>query len=152
MCSTSSTPHSSWSARMASHWQRARLRGAEMAGVCQVGRNIRCVIAVYSLQPNADRNASTAPESPCFTMPSIMLHMLSPFKLQNASGDVIYLSIPLVGLHIVVLNSLKAANDLLDRRAHNYADRPKWVMAARLLTGGYFLPLAPYGDRSVLDL
>ncbi|VDB97143.1 unnamed protein product [Peniophora sp. CBMAI 1063] len=66
----------------------------------------------------------------------------------ESSGDIIYLSVPLLGLHIVVLNSLKAATDLLDRRAQNYADRPSsWIMASCLLTGGYFLPLAPYGDR-----
>ena len=41
-------------------------------------------------------------------------------------GDVIHLD--MLGQHIIVLGSLKAARDLLDKRSANYSDRPTSVM------------------------
>ena len=41
-------------------------------------------------------------------------------------GDVIYLNV--LGQHTVVLGTLKAARDLLDKRSANYSDRPTSVM------------------------
>ncbi|GME35254.1 putative cytochrome p450 protein [Neofusicoccum parvum] len=40
--------------------------------------------------------------------------------------DVLYFNV--LGRHIVVLNSVKAANDLLDKRGANYADRPRFAL------------------------
>ncbi|VDC06022.1 unnamed protein product [Peniophora sp. CBMAI 1063] len=68
-------------------------------------------------------------------------------KWGETYGGIIYLSIPILNVHIVVLNTLKVATDLLERRAHIYSDRPNWIMASEMLAGGYFLPLASYGDR-----
>lgn len=42
------------------------------------------------------------------------------------SGDVVYLNV--LGQPMVVLNSLQAAQDLLDKRSANYSDRPDSVM------------------------
>ncbi|KAH9002678.1 cytochrome P450 [Lactarius hatsudake] len=59
-------------------------------------------------------------------------------------GDVIYLSA--AGQPVVVLNSQKAAADLLDRRAGIYSDRPVNVVASNILTGGLLLVFTRYND------
>ncbi|KAG5643662.1 hypothetical protein DXG03_000542 [Asterophora parasitica] len=41
-------------------------------------------------------------------------------------GDVMYLHV--LGRHIIVLNSVEAAVDLLDRRSANYSDRPRFII------------------------
>lgn len=41
-------------------------------------------------------------------------------------SDVIHLNI--LGQHIICLNSVKAAADLLDRRGANYCDRPRFTL------------------------
>jgi len=59
-------------------------------------------------------------------------------------GDLIYLTA--VGQSIVVLNSHKVAADLLDRRSGIYSDRPQNIVGRDIMTGGFFFPLAQYGD------
>lgn len=59
------------------------------------------------------------------------------------TGDVVYLSA--LGRSIIVLNSQKAAADLLGRRARNYSDRPRFIVAAEILTGGMEVSLVQYG-------
>jgi len=59
-------------------------------------------------------------------------------------GDLIYLSA--AGQPIVVLNSKRAAVDLLDRRAGIYSDRPPHIVAGDLMTNGLVFALARYGD------
>ncbi|KAH9179333.1 cytochrome P450 [Lactarius sanguifluus] len=59
-------------------------------------------------------------------------------------GDVIYLNA--AGQPVVVLNSQKAAADLLDRRAGIYSDRPVNVVASNILTGGLLLVFTRYND------
>lgn len=44
----------------------------------------------------------------------------------DSEGDVVLLDLPV--RPIVMLGSLKAANDLLDKRSHIYSDRPQSVM------------------------
>ena len=51
-----------------------------------------------------------------------------------AIGDVVYLNA--LGKSVVVLNSQKAAADLLGRRARIYSERPRFIMASEILTGG----------------
>jgi hypothetical protein len=46
---------------------------------------------------------------------------------------------------MIVLNSQKAAADLLGRRARNYSDRPRFIVAAEILTGGMEVSLVQYG-------
>ncbi len=51
-----------------------------------------------------------------------------------------------LGQPIIVINSLKAAFELLDRRANIYSDRPRLIVANEILSGGLFTALMPYGD------
>ncbi|KIY43086.1 hypothetical protein FISHEDRAFT_54191 [Fistulina hepatica ATCC 64428] len=55
-------------------------------------------------------------------------------------------SLNLAGQPVVVLNSHKATGDLLDRCSGIYSDRPCFIMAGELLTGGIFMVFAPYGE------
>ncbi|KAI0265709.1 cytochrome P450 [Gloeopeniophorella convolvens] len=48
--------------------------------------------------------------------------------------DIMYLDA--VGKPVVVLNSLKSTFELLERRASNYSDRPRFIMANEILSGG----------------
>ncbi|KAI0052221.1 cytochrome P450 [Auriscalpium vulgare] len=60
-------------------------------------------------------------------------------------GNVIFLRA--AGQPILVLNSQKAAADLLDRRAALYSDRPRNVVCSMIACRGLFLPLERYGER-----
>jgi hypothetical protein len=51
-----------------------------------------------------------------------------------------------LGQPIIVFNSLKAASELLDRRANIYSDRPRLIMGNEILSGGLFSAFLPYGD------
>jgi hypothetical protein len=46
-------------------------------------------------------------------------------------GNVIYAHT--LGQSFIILNSLKDVNELLDKRAENYLDRPQLVMAGELM-------------------
>jgi hypothetical protein len=54
-----------------------------------------------------------------------------------------------LGQPIIILNSLKAASDLLDQRASIYSDRPRLIVAREIFCGGLFIALMPYGDLLV---
>lgn len=56
------------------------------------------------------------------------------------------------GKPMVVFNSLKAASELLDRRASIYSDRPRQIVANEILCGGLFTGLLPYGDVLVYSI
>ncbi|KAJ3558638.1 hypothetical protein NM688_g801 [Phlebia brevispora] len=59
-------------------------------------------------------------------------------------GDIF--SLDLAGQHVVVLNSLQATADLLDRRSRIYSSRPRFTMVNEIMTGGMAFPFAPYND------
>jgi hypothetical protein len=59
------------------------------------------------------------------------------------TGDVVYLNV--LGRSIIILNSQKAAADLLGRRAKIYSDRPRFIVAAEILTGGMEISFLQYG-------
>ena len=54
-----------------------------------------------------------------------------------------------LGQPILVINSLKAAFELLDRRASIYSGRPRFNVAQDILCGGLFLVFMGNGDVSV---
>ena len=54
-----------------------------------------------------------------------------------------------LGQPMIVINNLKAASELLDRRANIYSDRPRLIVAHELICGGLFTALMPYGDLLV---
>ena len=55
-----------------------------------------------------------------------------------------------LGQHMIVTNSLKAAPELLDRRANIYSDRPRQIGAHEILCGGLFTALMSCEDLLVL--
>ncbi|KAJ6466213.1 cytochrome P450 [Mycena sanguinolenta] len=59
-------------------------------------------------------------------------------------GDLVHLSAP--GQHIVVVNSLKTAGGLFEKRSHIYSDRPASTMA-ELMGSDINLALLPRGDK-----
>jgi hypothetical protein len=60
------------------------------------------------------------------------------------AGEIMYLDG--AGQPIVVCNSLRTAFDLLERRSANYSDRPRFIMAQEILTGGLMFPLMNQDD------
>jgi len=63
---------------------------------------------------------------------------------QTWSGELIYLNA--AGQPIIVLNSQRVAADLLDRRAAIYSDRPRFIVACDIMTGGLGFAFSPYGE------
>ncbi|KAI0069255.1 cytochrome P450 [Artomyces pyxidatus] len=59
-------------------------------------------------------------------------------------GTITYVNI--LGSHIVVLNSLQTATEMLDGKSSIYSDRPSLVMAGPLAGWSNILHLTPYGD------
>ncbi|KAG2366904.1 cytochrome P450 [Suillus spraguei] len=55
--------------------------------------------------------------------------------------------IEVLGHHIIVLNSVKSAMDMLDKKGTVYSDRPVLPMAGELVGWKHSLFLLPYGDR-----
>ncbi|KAH9022743.1 cytochrome P450 [Lactarius deliciosus] len=51
-----------------------------------------------------------------------------------------------LGQPILVLNSLKAASELLDRRANIYSGRPRLIMAQEIISGGLMFALLNHVD------
>jgi len=51
-----------------------------------------------------------------------------------------------LGLHIIVLNDIEVAKDLLDRRSAIYSDRPKMTMAGELCGWNRPLVMHQYDD------
>lgn len=79
-------------------------------------------IFVWSLQ-TTKRNCFTNGEK---YMVSLCLEWISISVLTNSLGDVMH--IHFLGQSVVVLNSAKAAVDLLDKRSANYSDRPHFAL------------------------
>ncbi|KAI3616565.1 cytochrome p450, partial [Moniliophthora roreri] len=67
-------------------------------------------------------------------------HILLEWK--KTYGDIMY--IRLFNQDVIVLNSAKAAGDLLDRRAANYSQRPR-MPVTECLTGGLNVALIDHG-------
>jgi len=60
-------------------------------------------------------------------------------------GEIMYLDA--AGQPTIVFNSLKSTYELLERRASNYSDRPRLVMAQEIFSNGLLLSLMNYGER-----
>ena len=67
----------------------------------------------------------------------LSLVMITPCLL-NIAGDVMHVKI--FGQSMVVLHSLHAARDLLDKRSSIYSDRPRFVLLSEL----YVFPSFPF--------
>jgi hypothetical protein len=66
------------------------------------------------------------------------------------SEHLMYLNV--LGQPVLVINSLKTAVELLDRRANIYSDRSRYIVANEILCGGLFTGFMPYGEVSVCPL
>ena len=51
------------------------------------------------------------------------------------------------GQPVVVCNSFKPAYELLERRSNNYSNRPRFIMAQDILSGGLLFSLMNHNDR-----
>ena len=60
-------------------------------------------------------------------------------------GDVAYINI--LGKEMILLNSSKAAVDLLDKRSADYSDRPILMMCGEIVGWNKSLVLVQYGPR-----
>lgn len=60
-------------------------------------------------------------------------------------GDVVYLNV--LGQEMVILNSSKAAIDLLDKKSVTYSDRPVVMMCGEIIGWNKSLALTQYGPR-----
>ncbi|OSD02067.1 cytochrome P450 [Trametes coccinea BRFM310] len=63
---------------------------------------------------------------------------------KRTHGPVVH--IKLFGQDVIVLNTLKAATDLLDKRAAIYSSRPQFYIVGQMLTEGYFFVFQSYGE------
>ncbi|KAJ7629458.1 cytochrome P450 [Mycena polygramma] len=61
------------------------------------------------------------------------------------SSDIIHLNV--AGTSIVVLNTIEAATDLLDKRSSIYSSRPRMVMAKELVGWDAVFMILPYGKE-----
>ncbi|GLB45029.1 putative cytochrome p450 [Lyophyllum shimeji] len=66
------------------------------------------------------------------------------YKLGKQYGDVVQLRV--LGRSLIILNSVQAANDLLDKRSANYSDRPD-LPIYELMGEGDMLGFVKYGDE-----
>ena len=73
----------------------------------------------------------------------------SPFPLAQYLyrflGDMAHIEV--LGQHIVILNSVNTAMEMLDKKSSSYSDRPVLPMGGELVGWKNTLVLLPYGDR-----
>ncbi|KAH8998282.1 cytochrome P450 [Lactarius hatsudake] len=62
---------------------------------------------------------------------------------ETLGSDIIHADV--IGSHIVILNSIKAANELLEKRSSIYSDRPHLVVLQELFGMDYHIGLVRYG-------
>ncbi|ETS76286.1 hypothetical protein PFICI_11673 [Pestalotiopsis fici W106-1] len=67
------------------------------------------------------------------------------YEWSKKYGPVMYLN--MAGQPLIIINSLKAAQDLLSRRGAHYSDRPHLVVAGDLVTKGLHILLRHYDAR-----
>ncbi|KAI0179025.1 cytochrome P450 [Hypoxylon sp. FL1284] len=88
------------------------------------------------------------PSEPLFghvrRLPMENAHLKHMEYAKQYNSDVVYFNV--LGNHMVVLNSQKAANELLDKRGANYQDRPRFVLF-EVMGWGLTLTFLPYGPR-----
>ncbi|ESK87004.1 cytochrome p450 [Moniliophthora roreri MCA 2997] len=106
---------------------------------------IFCVWVIY-LKSRRRSNLPPGPKGYPLVGSAFQLDRKRPWhtlvKWKKTYGDVVYLR--LFNQDVVVLNSAKAASDLLDRRAANYSQRPRLVVPEHI-TGGLLLALMNVG-------
>ncbi|KAJ4488372.1 cytochrome P450, partial [Lentinula aciculospora] len=69
-------------------------------------------------------------------------HMFAKWKEQYVP----LVHIRVAGQSILIMNTHKVTADLLDRRGPIYSDRPRFIVASEILTGGLSLVFTQYND------
>ncbi|KAI1372317.1 cytochrome P450 [Hypoxylon crocopeplum] len=77
-------------------------------------------------------------------LPMENAHLKHMEYAKQYNSDVVYFNV--LGNHMIVLNTQKAANELLDKRGANYQDRPRFVLFD-VMGWGLTLTFLPYGPR-----
>ncbi|OTB02671.1 hypothetical protein M426DRAFT_61715 [Hypoxylon sp. CI-4A] len=77
-------------------------------------------------------------------LPMENAHLKHMEYAKKYNSDIVYFNV--LGNHMIVLNSQKAANELLDKRGANYQDRPRFVLFD-VMGWGLTLTFLPYGPR-----
>uniref|UniRef100_A0A0W0FZK7 Putative cytochrome P450 n=1 Tax=Moniliophthora roreri TaxID=221103 RepID=A0A0W0FZK7_MONRR len=107
-------------------------------------------IAIYFVQVARQRSKGKLPPGPMGlpllgNLLQLSLDAWLPFtEWKYKYGPLVYITAG--GQGILVLSSHKVAADLLDRKAHIYNGRPRFIVASEYLTGGMFLGLLQHND------
>ncbi|KAF8987177.1 cytochrome P450 [Cyathus striatus] len=64
---------------------------------------------------------------------------------KDYSSDVVFAET--IGVKFIILNSVKAADDLLTKRSSIYSCRPRLIMGAELMGWGFQFSVMPYGEK-----
>ncbi|KAH8978634.1 cytochrome P450 [Lactarius akahatsu] len=78
-----------------------------------------------------------------FSMPSQEEWVTYGKWAEELGSDIVHADV--MGSHIIILNSIKAANELLEKRSSNYCDRPPLVVIKDLFGMDYNIGLLRYG-------
>ncbi|KAG6378884.1 cytochrome P450 [Boletus reticuloceps] len=68
-----------------------------------------------------------------------------PSALPSFLGDISHVEV--LGQHIIILNNVNVAMEMLDKKSSSYSDRPVLPMGGELVGWKNTLVLLPYGDR-----
>jgi hypothetical protein len=97
----------------------------------------------YNSLISAGCTRKTAKKISVCLIPWLATRWLSRFN-RAISEDIMCLRV--LRRPVIVLNSLKAAFELLDRRANIYSDRPRVIVPHEIFCGGLFTAMMSYGD------
>ncbi|CAA7268863.1 unnamed protein product [Cyclocybe aegerita] len=78
-----------------------------------------------------------------FNMPSSFEWEVFHRWSKQYNSDIIHVSVP--GTSLIILDSLKATTDLLDKRSSIYSSRPKFTVISKVMGFSWLLPFMPYG-------
>ncbi|KAJ3512409.1 hypothetical protein NLJ89_g3543 [Agrocybe chaxingu] len=78
-----------------------------------------------------------------FDMPSSFEWEVFHRWSKQYDSEIIHLSVP--GTSFIILDSLKAATDLLEKRSSIYSSRPKFTVLNKVMGFSWLLPFMPYG-------
>jgi len=75
-------------------------------------------------------------------------HTLEGLLSTDTTGDIVHASA--FGMHIVVINNLKLAEDLFEKRAQIYSDRPD-IPIVKVCVDQFFLVPCPVNNQPVFE-